>query len=107
MVKIKHKYFISVVSYIPFINSSWIMALRIYGENCTMDKINRDGENKTQILYKCCSIYSLYKLIVDNGIEDLWGKENPDSSEFICYDRSFAKDQYRPSVLIFGKGRSR
>ena len=42
--------------------------------NCTMDKIDRDGENKTQILYKCCFIYSLYKLIVDNGIEDLWRK---------------------------------
>ena len=23
--------------------------------NCTMDKIDRDGENKTQILYRCCS----------------------------------------------------
>ena len=23
--------------------------------NCTMDKIDRDGENKTQRLYRCCS----------------------------------------------------
>ena len=44
------------------------------------------------------------KLIADNGIEDLWRKENPDSPEFICYDSSFANDQYRPSILILGKG---
>ena len=37
-------------------------------------------------------------------LEDLWRRENSDSPEFICYDRSFAKDQYRPSILIFGKG---
>ena len=72
--------------------------------NCTMDKIDRDGENKTQRLYRCCSNYALSKLIVDNGLEDLWRRENSDSPEFICYDRSFAKDQYRPSILIFGKG---
>ena len=23
--------------------------------NCTMDKIDRDGENKTQRFYRCCS----------------------------------------------------
>ena len=60
--------------------------------NCTMDKINRDGENKTQRLYKCCSSYALSKLIVDNGLEDLWRRENPDSPEFTCYDKSFGKD---------------
>ena len=27
--------------------------------NCTMDKIDRDGENKTQIIYRCCSNYAL------------------------------------------------
>ena len=59
--------------------------------NCTMNKINRDGENKTQRLYKCCSSYALSKLIVDNGLEDLWRRENPDSPEFTCYNRSFAK----------------
>ena len=74
------------------------------GLNCTMDKIDRDGENKTQRIYRCCFNYALYKLIVDNGIEDLWRRENPDYPEFICYDRTFAKDQYRPSILIFGKG---
>ena len=39
--------------------------------NCTMDKIDRDGEKKTQILCRCCSNYALSKLIVDNGLEDL------------------------------------
>ena len=32
--------------------------------------------------------YALSKLIVDNGLEDLWIRENPDSSEFTHYDRS-------------------
>ena len=72
--------------------------------NCSMDKIDKDGENKTQRHYRCCSNYALSKLIVDNGLEDIRRRENLDSPEFICYDRSFAKDQYRPSVLIFGKG---
>ena len=45
--------------------------------NCTMDKMDRDGEKKkkkerkTQRPYRCCSIYALSKLIVDNGLEDL------------------------------------
>ena len=69
--------------------------------NCTMDKIDRNGENKTQRLYRCCSYYVLSKLIVDNGLEDLWRRENPDSPEFTCYDRSFAKDPgYTGSILI-------
>ena len=57
--------------------------------NCTMDKMDRDGENKTQRLYKCCSNYSLSKLIVYNELEDLWRRENPDSPEFTRYNRSF------------------
>ena len=72
--------------------------------NCTMDKIDRIGENKRQRLYSFCSNYALCKLMVDNGLEDLLRRENSDSPEFICYDRSFGKDQYRPSILIFGKG---
>ena len=60
--------------------------------NCTMDKTDRDGENKTQRLYRGCSIYAMSKLIVDNGLEDLWRRENPDSHECTCYDRCFTKD---------------
>ena len=66
--------------------------------NCTMNKIDRDGENKTQRLYRCCSNYALPKLIMDNGLKDLWRRGNPDSPEFICYDRSFVKDQYRQDL---------
>ena len=66
--------------------------------NCTMDKIDRDGENKTERFYRCCSNYALPKLIVDNGIEDLWRRENPDSPKFIFYYRSFAKDQCRQGL---------
>ena len=54
--------------------------------------MDRDGENKTQRLYRCCSSYALSKLIKDNELEDLWRRENPDSSEFTRYDRSFGKD---------------
>ena len=60
--------------------------------NCIMDKIDRDGENKTQRLYMCCLSYALSKLIVDNRLEDLWRRENPDFPEFTCYNRSFTKD---------------
>ena len=60
--------------------------------NCTMDKLDRDGENKKQRLYRCSSSYALSKLIVDNGLEDLWRRENPDSPKFTCYDKSFTKD---------------
>ena len=62
--------------------------------NYAMDKIDRDGENKTQRFYRCCSNYALSM-----------GKGELRFPEFICYNRSFAKDQYRPSILIFGKGR--
>ena len=55
--------------------------------NCTMDKMERDGRNKT--LHKCHLNHALSKLIVDNGLEDLWKTENPDSSEFTRYNRSF------------------
>ena len=39
--------------------------------NCTMDKMDRDGRNKTQRLYRCASNYVLPKLIVGNELEDL------------------------------------
>ena len=42
--------------------------------NSTMDKMNRYNRNKTYI-YRCCSNYTLSKLIVDNGLEDLWRRE--------------------------------
>ena len=36
------------------------------GFNYTMDKMERDGRNKT--LYRCRFIYALSKFIVDNGM---------------------------------------
>ena len=66
---------------------------KILGDfNCIMDKMDRDGENKTRRLYRCCSNYALSKLIVYNGLEDLWRRENTDSPEFTCYNSSFGKD---------------
>ena len=48
--------------------------------------ILRDFNYKT--LYKCRFNYALSKLIVDNGLEDSWRRENPNSYEFTCYNRS-------------------
>ena len=60
----------------------------IFGDfNCTKDKM--DNENKTQRLYRYCSNYALSKLIVNNGLENPWRRENPDSPGFTHYDRSF------------------
>ena len=42
--------------------------------------MKNDVRNKT--------LYSLPKLILDNGLQDLWGRENPNSSEFTHYNRS-------------------
>ena len=60
--------------------------------NCTMNKIDWDGENKSQRLYRCCFSNALSKLVVDNRLEDLWRRKNPDSPELTCYDRFFTKD---------------
>ena len=60
--------------------------------NCTLYKFNRDGEDKSQILYRCCPNYALSIFNVDNGLEDLWRRKNPESHEFICDSRPFAKD---------------
>ena len=54
--------------------------------NYTMDKMERDGRNKT--FYKCHFNYALSKLIVDNDLEDLWRRENPDFSEFTWHNKS-------------------
>ena len=60
--------------------------------NCTVDEIDRDGENKTERLYRCCSNYPLSKLTVYNGLEYLWRWENPDFPDFARYHRPFAED---------------
>ena len=60
--------------------------------NYTMDKMDRDGENKTKSRYWCCSSYALSKLAVGNGLAGRWRRENPVSLESTLYDRSFGKD---------------
>ena len=57
------------------------------GFNFTMDKTDRDGGSKTERLYKYGSNYALSRLILDNGIENLWRRENSDFSEFTQWDR--------------------
>ena len=60
---------------------------RILGEfKCTIDKMERDGRNKT--LYRCRFNCVLPKHITDNGLQELWRRENADSSEFIRCNRS-------------------
>ena len=56
--------------------------------NCTLEKIDRDEGNKTQKRYRCHSLFALSKVIMDNGLEDLWRRKNPDVFEFTRYDRS-------------------
>ena len=39
--------------------------------NWTMDKMDKDGGNKLQRLYRCASNYVLSKFIMNNVLEDL------------------------------------
>ena len=60
---------------------------RILGEfKCTIDKMERDGRNKT--LYRCRFNCVLPKHITDNGLQELWRREDADSSEFTRCNRS-------------------
>ena len=56
--------------------------------NCTLNPMDRDERNKTQKRYRCHSNFALSKLILDQGLEDLWRRKNPDTSEFTRYDRT-------------------
>ena len=53
--------------------------------NCSMDKMDRDGGKKRQKGYGCGSKYSHSKLISNNGLKDLWRRDNSDFSEFAHY----------------------
>ena len=46
------------------------------GFHCTMDKMDRDGQNKTKSFYWCRPSYALSKLVVDNGLQDRWSRES-------------------------------
>ena len=56
--------------------------------NCTLSQMDRDEQNTTQKRYRFHSNFALSKLIMENGLEDLWRRENPDISEFTHYDRA-------------------
>ena len=66
--------------------------------NFIMDQMDRYGGKKTQRHYRYCSSYSY---ILENGLDDLWKGENPDSLEYTHYDKSFGKDPGQTgSILI-------
>ena len=48
--------------------------------------MDRDGRNKARRRYRCRSDYVLSKLIFDNGLEDLWRRENPNSKDPLVQD---------------------
>ena len=56
--------------------------------NCTLNMIDSDERKKTQKRYRCHSNFVFSRLIMENGLEDLWKRENPDISEFTRYDRT-------------------
>ena len=44
----------------------------IFGDfDYTVSKMERNAENRTKRLYRCCSIYTMSKLIAGNGLQDL------------------------------------
>ena len=66
--------------------------------NCTIDKTNRDSKSKTQILYRSWFNYALSKLILYNMLDDLWRRQNRDSSAFTHYEISFGT-RYRTAMV--------
>ena len=69
--------------------------------NFTVCIMGKNGANKTQKLYRCDSNYTFLKLIVDNGLNDLWRRESPDSSEFTRHNRSSVTRSWIDKVYTF------
>ena len=65
-----------------------------------MVKMDRYGGNETQRLYGCCPNYAL---ILGNGLDFLWRRENPDFSEFNRYDRPFCNDPGQTESILIEK----
>ena len=72
-------FFEELHNYVGYKNDENENKLLLGDFNCTMDKINRDGGNKTQRLHRHRSNYVLPKLIVLNGLDDLSRRKNPES----------------------------
>ena len=86
------------VTYKRIIKVSWIFSdFSFWGESVNRNSIIMIGKGYHNVINIFSNFLYQYR-------EDLWRRENPNSPEFICYHRSFAKDQYRQSILIFGKG---
>ena len=60
--------------------------------NSTVGTMDRDDENKTKDLIDAVPIMPCQNSKLDNGLKDLFRRENPDSLEFTHYDRSFGND---------------
>ena len=67
--------------------SIWEINVREMKTNI-INKIGKDGWNKLQRLYRCCSSYILSKLFADHELDNLWRRENQDFAEFRCFDWS-------------------
>ena len=65
-----------------------------------MVRMDRYGGNETQRLCGCCPNYAL---ILDNGLDFLWRRENPDFSEFNRYDRPFCNDPGQTESILIEK----
>ena len=88
------------LTYNRIIKVSWISSdISFWGESVNTNSIIMNSK-----LYHCVINLCIFRNFLYQCRQDLWGRKNPNSPEFICYDRSFAKDQYRRSTLIFGKG---
>ena len=69
--------------------------------NFTICITGKHGLNKTQKLYRCGSNYTFSKVIVDNGLNDLWRRDSPDSSEFTRYNRSSVTRSWIDKVYTY------
>ena len=72
-------FFYGIQSYMKNNNEGSESKIMLGDFNCIMSKMERDGRNKT--VYRFCFNYVLSKVIVNNGLEDLWRRETPDSSK--------------------------
>ena len=79
-------FFYGIQSYMKNNNEGSESKIMLGNLNCIMSKMERNGRNKT--VYRFCFNYVLSKLIVNNGLEDLWRRETPDSSKLTRYRRS-------------------
>ena len=87
------------LSYKRIIKVSWIFSgFSFWGES-----VNRNSIIMISKGYHYVINLGIFSNFLYQYRQDLWRRENPNSPKFICYDRSFGKDHYIRSTLIFGK----